>query len=116
MLSSPTSGPELPGSIALTRDLRGTVLRLDGEIDTAVVQAFDRHQDGAPLVPVDVIDAAAVSFIDSVGLALLVRCMRQSTGAGRRPLLEQSAPVRMVLRLAGLAPVFEGRPAAPAAA
>ncbi len=116
MLSSPTAGPELPGSIALVRDLRGTVLRLEGEVDTAVVQAFDHQQDGAHLVPVDVIDAAAVSFIDSVGLALLVRSMRHSTGAGRRPVLEQSAPVRRVLYLAGLTPVFEGRPAAPAAA
>ena len=81
----------LPGLISIAQDGDQRVLCLSGEIDAAVVQAFD-ELNGAQPVAVDAIDAAAVSFMAAAGVGLMLRCRRESAAQGRPALLRQSAP------------------------
>jgi anti-anti-sigma factor len=89
----------------------GRVLRLRGDVDTAVATRFTSAQ-GRQRVVVDVIDAGAVTFISSSGLALLLLCAEASAAAGRAPVLRASSrPVDRALQLAGIDTVFR-RPGA----
>jgi anti-anti-sigma factor len=99
----------LRGTITVQTEPGGPVLCLAGEVDGGVVAAFERDT-GAPS-PVTAIDAGAVTFIGSAGIALLVR-WAQATAAdsGGRVLLRRSArSVDRVLAVMGL----EGRFARP---
>lgn len=90
----------------------GPVLQLHGEIDVAVVAAFD---DSAPddiaALKNDTrlsVNASAVTFMDSSGLAFLVRMTVATRAAGRRPALHgPSKPVRKILELTGLQDLFD---------
>ncbi|SFU08023.1 anti-anti-sigma factor [Geodermatophilus amargosae] len=102
----------LTGSIAVIDDIgsgtHGRVLCLSGEVDLAVVLAFERQHGAAP-VPVD---AAAVTFIGSAGLVFLLRWVDAARAAGRPATLRStSAPVDMVLRITGLTGVLAGEDA-----
>jgi len=91
----------LSGSISLSRELGGLVLYLAGEVDPAVVWEFEARY-GTP-VPVDAIDAGAVTFICAHGVTLMVAWAQVSAAAGHRAVLRRSAPlVDRVLRLTGL--------------
>jgi anti-anti-sigma regulatory factor len=82
------------------------VLCLRGDVDTAVATGFTRTQ-GRDRVAVDAIDAGAVSFISSSGLALMLLCVEASVAAGRRPVLRSASPVvDRALQLAGIDSVF----------
>jgi anti-anti-sigma factor len=86
------------------RDAR--VLCLRGDVDTAVATQFTRSQ-GRERVQVDAIDAGAVSFISSSGLALMLLCAEASLAAGRRPVLRAAShQVERALRLAGIDSLF----------
>jgi len=99
------TGPP-PGSIRIEREGDGRVLRLRGELDTAVAERFRQHQGRKPIV-VEAIDAGEVSFISSTALAVLVRCAESSLAAGRRPVLRASShTVERILRLAGVESAF----------
>ena len=101
-------GPRSPvGSITIEREgADRQVLCLRGEVDTAVATGFTRSQ-GRDRVAVDAIDAGAVSFISSSGLALMLVCVEASLAAGRRPVLRAaSREVDRALRLAGIDSVF----------
>jgi anti-anti-sigma regulatory factor len=64
-------------------------------------------------VAVDAIDAGAVTFISSSGLALLLLCAEASLAAGRHPVLRAaSRQVDRALRMAGIDDVFP-RPGEP---
>ena len=96
----------LPGSISIEHEGGQRVLCLIGEIDAAVVQAFD-EVNGVQPVTVDAIDAGAVSFMAVAGVGLMLRCRRESVAQGRPALLRQSSrPVERVLQLTGLHPTF----------
>jgi anti-anti-sigma factor len=82
----------LPGSIDVEEESSGRVLFLRGELDSAVVAQF-RALRGAEPVVVDEIDAAAVTFISSTGVAVMLRCAEASVAAGRSPVLRASSPV-----------------------
>lgn len=101
-------GLDLPGSASVTASGGTTVLLLDGEIDAAVVRAFERRylRTGEPAV--DVIDAERVTFLDSLGLRLMVRCCQEAARQGRATTLRHpSAPVRRVLTMTGLSSLFD---------
>ncbi|WP_116450308.1 STAS domain-containing protein [Blastococcus litoris] len=86
------------------------VLCLRGDVDTGVATRFAtaRRRDR---VVVDAIDAGAVSFISSSGLALMLMCAEASAAAGRHPvLLAASHQVERALQLAGIDGLF-ARPA-----
>ncbi|WP_167761824.1 STAS domain-containing protein [Blastococcus sp. CT_GayMR19] len=82
------------------------VLCLRGDVDTEVAARFTSSQ-GRERVAVDAIDAGAVTFISSSGLALLLLCVEASRAAGRHPLLRAaSRSVDRALRMAGIDSVF----------
>lgn len=102
--------PELPppaGSITIEHEGSDRrVLRLRGDVDTAVATRFTSSV-GRARVAVDAIDAGTVTFISSSGLALLLTCMEASLAAGRRPVLRAaSRQIDRALRMAGIADVF----------
>jgi anti-anti-sigma factor len=82
------------------------VLRLRGDVDTEVATRFTTSQR-RERVAVDAIDAGAVTFISSSGLALLLLCAEASLAAGRHPILRAAShPVDRALRMAGIDSVF----------
>ena len=82
----------LPGSIAVEDEGDRRVLFLRGELDGAVVAHFRARQGSEPVV-VDAIDAAAVTFMTSTAVAVMLRCAEASGAAGRAPVLRASSPV-----------------------
>jgi anti-anti-sigma factor len=96
-----------PGSLTIEHEAGGQrVLRLSGDVDSAVVAEYASRQGELPVV-VDVIDAGAVSFLGSAGLAVMVRCVEAAAAVGRRPILRAaSGPVDRLLRVAGLETYF----------
>ena len=96
------------GTIAVVTTAEERVLRLAGEIDTAVVNAF-RGRDDAQPQPVDTIDVSDVTFLASPGVSLLVTWAQVSTHAnGRRPTLQHPRrAVRRVLEITGTCDLFE---------
>ena len=85
-------------------DLR--VLCLRGDVDTAVATRFT-HAQGRDRVAVDVIDAGAVTFICSSGLALMLLSVEASVAAGRNPVLRSAShQVDRALRMAGIDSAF----------
>jgi anti-anti-sigma factor len=82
------------------------VLWLRGDVDTEVATRFTSSL-GRERVTVDAIDAGAVTFISSSGLALMLRCVEASRAAGRHPMLRASSSrVDRALQLAGIETVF----------
>lgn len=85
------------------------IIRLSGEIDSAVVAAYEQSPTALTdrSHPAQVIDASAVTFLDGRGLRFLVRRTRASTCAGGRLVLRRPARiVRRVVDLAGAADLF----------
>ena len=101
-------GPRAPAG-SITIEPEGSdrqVLCLRGDVDTAVATEFKRSQ-GRDRVAVDAIDAGAVTFISSSGLALMLVCVEVSLAAGRRPVLRAAShAVNRALQLAGIDSVF----------
>jgi anti-anti-sigma factor len=101
-------GPRPPAG-SITVELEGAdrqVLCMRGDVDTAVATTFTRAQ-GRDRVTVDAIDAGAVSFISSSGLALMLVCVEASIAAGRSPVLRAAShAVNRALQLAGIDSVF----------
>ncbi len=87
-------------------DAERRVLCLRGNVDTAVATRF-AHAQRRDRVVVDAIDAGAVTFISSSGLALMLMCIEASRAAGRFPVLRAaSRPVDRALQLAGIDSLF----------
>ena len=103
MTAEQTPDPlRLPGAVTLEREPDGLVLRLTGEVDAAVVDRFTADPDHQP-APVTALDAGAVTFISSAGVALMLRWAQTSSLGGRPVLLRRSARcVDRVLQQMGL--------------
>jgi anti-anti-sigma factor len=96
----------LPGSITIEDEGDHRVLCLRGELDAAVVVAFESAQR-AEAVVVDAIDAGAVTFISSRGIAVMLLSAEASRAAGRVPVLRASShQVDRLLRMSGIEDVF----------
>jgi anti-anti-sigma factor len=97
---------QLPGSIAVEDEGDRRVLILRGELDAAVVSSFQATQRAEPVV-VDAIDAAAVTFMSSTGVAVMLLSVEASRAAGRSPVLRASSHVvDRLLRMSGIDDVF----------
>jgi anti-sigma B factor antagonist len=93
----PTEDPRLELSI----DTEGTLV-LQGEIDSYT--APDLAEQLAADPPVEVIDVAGVTFIDSSGLRAIVEAHQARAAAGSRLVLRApSAAVQRLLEISGLA-------------
>jgi anti-anti-sigma factor len=107
-----TAPPYPSGAVWLEREDDGVVLHLQGEIDTATVARWDAERpalgaDGAAPAVVVAVNAAA-TFLNSVGVALLVRETDAYRRAGGRPALRNpSRAVLQVLHLTGVADLFD---------
>jgi anti-sigma B factor antagonist len=93
----PTEEPRLD----FADDLDGAVL-LSGEIDSYTAPELAERLAGDP--PVEVLDLAGVSFIDSSGLRVIVEAHQSRLAAGSRLVLRSpSAAVQRLLEISGLA-------------
>ena len=102
----PVPPGQLPGAISVETDGDRQVLVLRGDLDAAVVVAFEQAQRAASVV-VDAIDAAQVTFISSRGIAVMLLSVEASRAAGRSPVLRASSPpVDRLLRMSGIDDVF----------
>ncbi|SNR95064.1 anti-anti-sigma factor [Geodermatophilus pulveris] len=103
--------PHPPGAVRLEPGTGGLVLHLAGEVDSATVARWDRDRpgvDGRPQGAVVAVDASAAAFLNSAGVALLVRETESHRRAGGRPELRNpSRAVLQVLRLTGVAGLFD---------
>lgn len=99
-------GSEPPsGAYRVVREDAGPVLHLEGDVDEFLVlrmqaEGLDEHELAA-------VQVAAVGYIDSTGLSLLVRWAQSAAGDGRPAVLRAASPrFRRVLDLAGISPLF----------
>jgi anti-sigma B factor antagonist len=107
--------PNPPGSISVVVEGNDLVLRLSGDIDAATVGQYEAAAAAGSDPPaaaaarqVGVVDAAEVTFMNSLGVRFLLRQTETVRASGRRPVLRRpTAPVRHVLRLTLLDELFE---------
>ncbi|MGY1751280.1 STAS domain-containing protein [Modestobacter sp. SYSU DS0511] len=94
------------GGIDLVEEGGVPVLRLHGEVDSLVVEAWDAG--AAPgSRPAQAVDASRATFLDCRGLRMLVRETAAARGAGLLPELRHpSAGVRRLVEATGAAPLF----------
>jgi len=107
-----TAGLLAPTDITVTDDGRtpGWTVVVRGEVDIATSQLL--RQKLAPLVDGEqpiVIDVAAMTFIDSSGLGVLVEMLNQRRARDRSPMVlhGMQEPVRRVFEITGLTDLFE---------
>jgi len=102
--------PHPPGAVRLEPGTGGLVLYLEGQVDAATVARWDRDRptaDGRLQGAVVAVDASAAAFLNSAGVALLVRETESHRRAGGRPELRNpSRAVLQVLRLTGVVGLF----------
>jgi anti-anti-sigma factor len=92
--------------MAVTPVTGGHVLHLNGDIDAAAVDELvrSRRLEGLAVLAVDVGD---LGYIDSTGLAFLVRWAKEARRSGRPPeILRTTDRFERVLELTGLGSVF----------
>ncbi|NUP50247.1 MAG: STAS domain-containing protein [Catenulispora sp.] len=85
------------------------VLEVAGDVDLAAHVSFQQAVDRLwPTVPADmVMDCSRVTFLDSMGLRVLVQSMQRAAGHGCGfALASPSQPVLRVLELAGVKSLF----------
>ncbi|MGY1643940.1 lipid asymmetry maintenance protein MlaB [Geodermatophilus sp. SYSU D00703] len=99
-------GHEPPsGSFEVVHEAGGPVLHLCGDVDAPLVSQMDAG--GLAVGEVVAVSVARLGYIDSTGLAMLVRWAREAAGAGRPAVLRRASPrFRQVLELTGLTPMF----------
>jgi anti-anti-sigma factor len=94
------------GVIDLVEEAGGPVLRLRGDVDTLVVDAWRASTPPGSPAPVAV-DVSATTFLDCRGLRLLVQETEGARRAGRVPELRRpSRGVQRLLEVAGATPLF----------
>ncbi|WNV75125.1 STAS domain-containing protein [Geodermatophilus sp. DSM 44513] len=103
--------PHPPGAVRLEAGADGLVLHLHGEVDAATVARWERDRPADGDVgqgAVVAVDASAAGFLNSAGVALLVRETEPHRRAGGRPELRRpSRGVLQVLRLTGVVGLFD---------
>lgn len=94
----------MSGGIVVTTD--GTILRitLEGAVDLAVRESAAPVWASLATGDQDVVvECSDVTFVDSTGLSLLVRLVRDATESGRRVRLDgPSRPVTEILAVTGV--------------
>jgi anti-sigma B factor antagonist len=96
--------------ISVTRDRELAVVAIQGELDVATSPELRRELAKLLAEGVDsiVMDVTEMSFIDSSGLAVLLSAMKRLRDEHdtRLVLRRVQAPVRRVLEITGLTPLF----------
>lgn len=92
------------GEVSVDYDDDQTLIRLGGEVDQALVACLDFAQEQAIQRDLPVrIDVSGVTFMDSAGLALIVRVVGAERAHGRRVRVEGVAgQVDELLRVSGV--------------
>ena len=95
--------------VTVTRDGGAALMRISGELDVAAAPELRRHL--IDLVDEDVrqvtMDLAAVSFIDSSGLSVLVSCLKRlRERGGNLALRSPTANTMKVFEITGLTEIF----------
>ncbi len=91
------------------RDRDAATVRIEGEIEFATAPRLrtallELAQHGASPV---VVDLAAVSFVDSAGISLLIQAKKRFAAAGAELVLRAPQPaVRRVLEISGVTELF----------
>ncbi|MBB3083766.1 STAS domain-containing protein [Geodermatophilus sabuli] len=98
-------GHEPMGSFEVVHEAGGPVLHLRGDVDALLVHRMrDGGLDERTVVAVHV---AALAYIDSSALAMLVRWAQHAAAQGRPAVVRHAGPrFRQVLELTGLTPMF----------
>jgi len=93
-------------AIRVESDADATIISLYGELDLASANAFEtavRHAEGADTNSI-LLDLSGLDFIDSSGLAILVRAaIRSRQDSNRLALLRGRDQVQRLLEVTGLA-------------
>ena len=84
-----------------TEDASGTV-RVEGEIDMAGAEAFERELRSALDGGRHEVEMSGVTFIDSAGLRALYHCSEHLNGAGPLVIVNPSRFVSALMKIAGL--------------
>ena len=95
---------EMPFGVSVTQRDAQTVVAVVGEVDISVAAEFFAAVETAELAahPV-VIDLTATTFMDSSGIAVLIRVCRQVEAVGGKlSVVTSPGPVRKVLAISGL--------------
>jgi anti-sigma B factor antagonist len=96
--------------VEVLRDGNAATVRIEGEIEFATAPRLraallDLAQRGASPV---VVDLAAVSFLDSAGISLLIQAKKRFAAAGTDLVLRAPRPsVLRVLQISGVAELFQ---------
>ncbi|MCU1431054.1 MAG: Anti-sigma factor antagonist [Actinotalea sp.] len=103
MASPPT------GTITVTAAPAATIVLLSGAIDLDTkAMAADALQAVASRKVAVVLDATAVTFLDSTGIAFMVDCAKRATALGvGLTLVRPPRHVMYVLEILGIAPLFQ---------
>jgi anti-sigma B factor antagonist len=80
--------------IDVHRNAHSTVLALGGELDIASAPALDEQLEQAigPDVAFVIVDLRALQFMDSTGLATMIRAWQAAREAGRRFVVVRGSP------------------------
>ena len=104
---SPPGAAPRPGALAVTYEAADQVVQVTviGEIDLATVEVL--HRELRPALALNLpmcLDMSGVSFMDSTGIAALVKVHNETIIAAAAPLtiVNASAAVRRVLELTGV--------------
>jgi anti-sigma B factor antagonist len=93
-------------AVGVFDDASNRVIQVGGELDLATVPTLEEELDSAlngPSAAV-VVDLSDLEFIDSTGIAALLRAMGRSNGSGRLRFVPSRAEgVNRVLAMTGLA-------------
>jgi anti-sigma B factor antagonist len=102
----PDLGPQL--AIQCHADAQTALVVVDGEIDLASAAQIERALgDATSNASSIVIDLAAVDFIDSIGVAALIRAQRHADANNSSMTLRRTPPqARRLFELAGVADAF----------
>jgi len=96
---------ETGAPLRVTRD--GDAVRLAGDLDYDSAAAFRAVVRSLPAAADVVLDASAVTFVDSGGLRELIVTARDAADRGARLVIRaSSAPLRELLRVTGLTSFF----------
>jgi anti-anti-sigma factor len=101
------------GSIEVEPGPDGAVMRLRGDVDAPVIDAFEAA-GGRGAEPVVAVDVGELTYIDSSGLSFLARWAQAARREGRPAVLRRAtARFDQMLELTGLTPLFVHEDQAP---
>jgi anti-anti-sigma factor len=112
-VSAPLAMATNIGDIRVAIESEAHVLLLAGEIDDAVIAAYEEAPTASrsflsPGDVIDVVDLTEVTYFSSAGVSFLLRQTKEARKHGHRPTLRGLAnPARRILQLTGVTELFD---------